>query len=758
MKRINRIKLRTQYHNLRKYPITALCAPKGYGKLSFIRQFFHENPELSYTLHDMKQNQYIDSMQYNGYLILYNFTIECGTALLWELKNRTETEKELHVIIISHTELQELILKWSCEDAVCIIGTQNLFFDNQELYELLSLNHFDTKEGTIEKIQNLCGGWILAIILYLNGCGTSGYRFFPNYEMMRMMDSYVYQPLPADMKKLFMRISLLREFTYEELLMQYDGTTSIHFLTLMMEVGFLMHYDKKLRAYRFYDAFRIFLNEELAASNYNIRELHKGIGEYYEQKANYRGMLYHYYHANEYERISCFLNEYEGVSFTQEDPELMSKIYKAIPQSLQWKHPYTFLRMIQDYIIMLHEPYTGERMLCMFAEKVVQSGGTENNEHLMGEILICYGYLQYNDLVLMFDYFKKASVYLNNAVSRLSEPGILIPYGSIFLLYLYHRIAGDLKKLVSFIHEHTACYMKICTHAEAGFELLAEAEYSLETGDYQRAQQVVWQAYYTVCRYKHTSIKIPTLLTLGRLSYLNRDHKTFVFAIRKLEHELEVIRNPVYEKGITCSLLYLRCLNQETVEMPGWLEHVENPHHQEAFYKYIVIGQILIRQQRFVELIAVADILKNVMVHHVFAGIYAELYMTIAALYNEGVTAAVCHYERLLVLCEKDRITAPILECAVILKPLLTRVNQCGYAAYIKQVYEEKNHSEITFTKREYDVMKFIGSGYSIVKTAELLQLKKGTVYSYLKHIYRRIGINCKDELIDYMKENVIIK
>ena len=39
------------------------------------------------------------------------------------------------------------------------------------------------------------------------------------------------------------------------------------------------------------------------------------------------------------------------------------------------------------------------------------------------------------------------------------------------------------------------------------------------------------------------------------------------------------------------------------------------------------------------------------------------------------------------------------------------------------------------------------------MKVAEILELEKTTVYTYLKRIYKKLNINKKDELIDYIKQ-----
>lgn len=749
MKAITRSKLRVYYPALKKYQITAVCAPRGYGKTTFVCQFLSDHLRRRYKYYDMNrlEHPFFPDAVYD-YLVLDNFCIEQDLSILHAVKQLVKRRKKLHVIIISEELLPDIVHEWRCENLAYIIGTQALFFDHHELYELLKLNNFNTKGDTVEKIQNLCGGWILAIVLFLNGSVTGSYRFFPNHQMIRMMKAYVYRQLTQDMRKLFMKLSILRDFTYEELLCAYDGTMPIRPLILMMEVGFLLHYDARNQSYRFYEAFRIVLHEELASSGCSIRKVHKQIGQYYAAKAAGLKMLYHYYHAEEYEAISHFLNECTGSSLSVRDPTLMKSIYKAISDTLLPRYPYAYLRMIQDYTNVLHEPYLAELRLHIFMEHVEVHSC---EAHLMGEALLCYGFLQFNHLYRMFTYFKQAAVILNGTVSRFANPGSLLPNGCIFLLFLYHRKEGELKGLLEFIHGNIGCYMELSSHADAGFEELAKAEYQLETGNYQKAKLYVWEAYYAACRYMQTSVRIPALTALGRLSFITEDYETMDFAMNQLERGLHYVRDgSSFEMGMESSLLYLRCLRNEEVELLDWMKNRKYT-CEEAFYKYIIIGQVLINQHRYVELKTVAGILKNILQTHVFARIYGELYTTIAILFTEGIAAARPFYDQLIAVCEKDRIVGVILERKHILKSVITGGNHTGFARYVKQICKQEFPADILFTDREYEVMQYISNGYSIVKVAERMHLKRNTVYSYLKHIYRKLGINCRDELLDYI-------
>ena len=757
MQRITRTKLKKFYHELESFQIIVLSAPKGYGKRTFILQYFYDNPNTSYICYDANTEALqIDFHAKTDYIILNEPDLSQDCTLLENVMEAVKCHATLHVVIISSKRLPDRIHEWRCENIASIIRTRSFYFDDHELLELLKANSFHTDGETVDRIQNLCGGWILAIVLFLNGYAEEDGRFLLNHEMLRMIDIYVYQPLSDEMKNQFMRLSILRDFKYDEIWMQFEEKNSFHILTHMLESCFLLRYDPKRDTYSFSDAFRIFLNEKLATSSYNSRRLHKQIGKHYAKKGNYHALLYHYYHAEEYEKICSFLNEYTGISLSQEDPHLMERIYRALPDSFMFVYPYAFLRMIQDYILLLQDPYIGERKLHMFLSNMEMQICAAQREKIMGEAQVCYGFLQY-DLLHMFAYFEKATAYLKGSASRLAYSGMLVPNGCISVLFLYHTNEGDMKQMIRLVDMKFTVYAKLCNHGDAGFKELIQAEYYLETGLYQKSKLYVWEAHHTACRYKQMSVIVASLMTLGRLSFITSDSKTVKFVMKQLEHLYSTTKNPQLEKGITYCILYLRCLQNEVMDTPEWIKKAENQYTQ-SLYKYIVIGQMLINQQNFIELKAVGKILKKVWKSHVFARIYGELYETIAVLFTEGYENARQCYQELMVACEKDQIITPIMEKASLLKPIISCGGQQGFALTVQQAYEKIFRTNLLFTERECDILQYMSKGYSVVKTAELMKLKRDTVYTYLKHIYRKLEINCRDELIEYINTYVKIK
>lgn len=55
---------------------------------------------------------------------------------------------------------------------------------------------------------------------------------------------------------------------------------------------------------------------------------------------------------------------------------------------------------------------------------------------------------------------------------------------------------------------------------------------------------------------------------------------------------------------------------------------------------------------------------------------------------------------------------------------------------------------QVSFTKREMDVLKMISKGYSTSEASEMLQLKYNTVSSYIKTIYRKLNVNSRCEAV----------
>jgi DNA-binding CsgD family transcriptional regulator len=56
-------------------------------------------------------------------------------------------------------------------------------------------------------------------------------------------------------------------------------------------------------------------------------------------------------------------------------------------------------------------------------------------------------------------------------------------------------------------------------------------------------------------------------------------------------------------------------------------------------------------------------------------------------------------------------------------------------------------------TGRELDVMYTLAQGYSLSKTCEILNIANGTAGTHRRHLYEKLNIHSRSELIDMVKK-----
>lgn len=57
-------------------------------------------------------------------------------------------------------------------------------------------------------------------------------------------------------------------------------------------------------------------------------------------------------------------------------------------------------------------------------------------------------------------------------------------------------------------------------------------------------------------------------------------------------------------------------------------------------------------------------------------------------------------------------------------------------------------------TKREIEVLSYLAKGRSLPYIADALYVTTGTIKTHTQHIYRKLGINSKQELLDLVEEH----
>jgi DNA-binding NarL/FixJ family response regulator len=82
------------------------------------------------------------------------------------------------------------------------------------------------------------------------------------------------------------------------------------------------------------------------------------------------------------------------------------------------------------------------------------------------------------------------------------------------------------------------------------------------------------------------------------------------------------------------------------------------------------------------------------------------------------------------------------------LKGILTGVPLLSPAIALKLIdyFAEKDQEDVRLTARESEVLMFIAKGMSSRQVAELLNISANTVSSYVKTIYRKLGISSRAE------------
>ena len=72
----------------------------------------------------------------------------------------------------------------------------------------------------------------------------------------------------------------------------------------------------------------------------------------------------------------------------------------------------------------------------------------------------------------------------------------------------------------------------------------------------------------------------------------------------------------------------------------------------------------------------------------------------------------------------------------------------------LEEAYERLSQ-EVGLSKRECEVMKMLAKGYTSVYICEELGFSTGTAKAHTAHIYQKLGIHRKDELLELAEKRV---
>jgi len=283
-------------------------------------------------------------------------------------------KKNIKLFIISRSYPQDLLSKISISEEFLILDGDNLSFTVNESQQLFNkLYNLDLGYELIEKITDLCEGWVNGISLVADSIykkeNIEKEELFENLFKLRTLSSIenyfsknIFQELDHKIKNIIIKLSIFSDFNPDLIkrISKDDPQNLINYLkknNLFLKV---INHEKNI--FRFQKLFARFLQEQFNFLSKKEKIItHKIAAEYYENNNNIDKSFYHSILSNNFKKaFELFLIDVDKLLKEGKYDAIQKKI-NAFPENIKLTDP--LIRYYYSIITNLTQPIESRKTL-----------------------------------------------------------------------------------------------------------------------------------------------------------------------------------------------------------------------------------------------------------------------------------------------------------------------------------------------------------------------------------------------------------
>lgn len=712
---------------------------------------------------------------------LINQSLKLGSLI--ELLSEEEIPN-LHIVLLTRTRPKfnhmNLISKGLCYN----LDIDTLSFTRQEIKDYLDLMDFCAPMQDIEKIYSYTEGWISAIYLLMLGL-KKGLPLTEVSNITQLVRANLFAAFDDSVQEVLLKLSILDSFTLLQAVQILENPEAPQIIKQLVAQNAFVEYDGKTGVYKLHNVLLDFLRDKVILDNMDMRRVYHSAGKWFFEQGETILAFDYYYRARELEELLNRINRVRNIGSWFLGVHLLSKIYQELPSEWYVKYPFPMLHFARSFVLSGEKAQVKESIKIITILENHYSRTEEITEKLrnriLGEVEIIKIFLVVNDAYQMVKLSQRAEKLLEGKASTVVLRNNIFSFGMPHFLYTYYREAGKLKETAHCIQ--AGFPPKVFDGCGTGCECMAQAEYALETGDFENAEIFATKAIYKARTMGQTGIILCAYFTTMRLSLMRGEFsaaKQQVTTMRNflldLGEKINLQDTIIYNSTIDMSEGYLySCLNVPDL-IPEWLRTGNIDSRilmlHGMGYPYIIYGKAVMLTKNWIELEMLAESFEAsfAVFHNQLGLLYNAIYHATAKLNLYGIGAGVSAILPAVREAQMDGIVMPFAENADFVLPMLYElkkgemVDLCYLEGVIRlcRQYSEtlklSQTSTVQFTNRETEVLHLLAQGLTQREMAERLYLSVSSIKKHLESIYGKLSVNNKIRAIQKAQELNILK
>lgn len=696
----------------------------------------------------------------------------------------------VHLVLVSRSLPSLALDEFMLKDLATVIDSKALALSEEEICQLAKLRSIDLPLQDAKEIAVLSEGWVGAVdqmLIEYRAMHTvyirpSIYRLLQQYELSRYAENQLW---------LLTLLSHLTAFHAELASAVCLRPVTPFMLEKLKHDNSFISYDRTLGMYRMHPMLRTVLQERyvemLQQGNPvlpTIQELHHRSGLWLLSHQQPIPALAYLLKAKSYDLIMAEFEKRDWNTLLDAHSPFMIELFSAIPSEVKQNHLITWLAFIGFYVTNV-DLFAANDLLEEVREVLAATPhlSEEQRKRVTGEMELIKAYGCFNNAQKMAEHFHRAYSLLDGR-SSIADKDKIITFGSPHALYLYYRQKGELKSDLRTVAQMFPFYSELAGGCGKGFDDLLYAEYYLEIGQLDQAEQCAYRSFYKAGLLEQTEVMLCTQLCLARIRMADGKSREAFELLKQMDRMIDREAYPILVKTSELCHAYLSTTLHTDEELPSWIRTCTIPglallYHVRGFL-LIVHGKYLLQQKQYIRLEVHCAEMKQVFSRfsNQLGFVHASILESIASYHTEGLAAAEGHLFAALDIGFADQLETVFAEYSLDLMDLLLTVKQrftssylhadakkaetlsafnaylqalskkvVGYFTMLKDNQDDREINEM-LSNREKEILGLLVEGKTNQAIAERLFLAEVTVRKHITMLYRKLSVRSRAEAV----------
>ncbi len=796
-------RLADDLENIKKYSLTVLEAPSGFGKTTaldifFSQKYFDDITVLKHTFFADSINEYwqwfctvlkdTDSISADA---LQNIGAPCRENMseICEIIKDLECKKDTYIVLdnlsdaVSGIDLFLSALSRHCADKLHIvasvqsvgaencskflgggrvycIGAKDFAFSENDCRTYFTAVGIMLTDAELSELMSITGGWIFAV--YLQMLSYAKNKHFEKGILNNLIEKAFFSRLTDEERKFYTELSIFKSFTLRCAV--FVSEKDADFVRVHLNGGGFIHYDEKRGEYYFHNLLHEYLLIIFEHWDKNEKnKIYLRAAEWEEEHGEKINAISFYYKAGNYEKIfSMPHTSYDLADIENADTrKMIFDILDKTPYDVKLRYPQSMVPLAFILFFISENEKLAEVIGEIFELAEACELSEEKKNAILGEAEFLISFTEFNDIEKMSVHHRRAYELLGKKASLINMRSTWT-FGSPSVMCLYHAKAGELEKELRLMDECMPYYYRLTGGHGNGAEFAMRAEAEFMHGNFDAAEAMAHRAMFEAKSKNQSSIYQCGIFILANVALARGDEEALSDALFAMSESASSNTEDMCRYTLSLFLGYIYALLHRTDKLDGWLLNGDIDETRLAPmtvpFAHIIYAKALLEKKEYVKLLAFCPFAEKSAAElpSVLPQIYFNIFISSAHMAADNKKAAAAALEKALLLAEHDEIYMPFAQNFSLIRESLENFKESpSYAKICKLgTSYEKSLLQIGAGKpklspREREVAELIRQGLTNKQIAARLFVSLSTVKMTISNIFDKLEIKSRAQLSD---------